>query len=824
MQSPLPSTSRLLFSFPIVTSATRALKFSEEIDAQRRRKGSGPEGRADAPVYRPDSGGTGGGTGGGGFQPSSGGGRGGGLRLPPWMIIIIFILLLIFGGKGFLGQLLGGTTDTGYPTEQALAGNIATQIPVGQSAPVAGFTPPAGSQAGSWTVMLYQDADDQVLEQDVFTDFNEAERVGSTDQVHIVAQLDRFNGAFTGDGNWTTTRRYYVTKDNDLTAIHSQVVAEGEANMSDPATLVDFAKWAIQTFPADHYVLILSDHGMGWPGGWTDPSPSSTPSERAPIAQVVGNAMYLDQLDAALGQIRQQTGIDKFDIVGMDACLMGQLEVMSALEPHARYAITSEETEPALGWAYTAFLQALTQNPGMSAADLSKLVVQSYIVDDQRIVDDQARAQFAYELGGSGASANQLAQMLGKDATLSAVDLSKIPALMSSVNDLSYAMQNADQSEIAGARSYALSFTSVFGKSVPPSYIDLGSFVQILKQQSSDPSVRQLSDQVLANIQQAVLANKAGTGKRGATGVAIYFPNSSLYRGPYSGPQSYTVVANRFTQNSLWDDFLAFHYNGRSFDSATREAVIPSSNLPSRSPGIGQFTVSALRLSSTSAAPGQPVTMRADINGTNIGNIYLFVGYYDQSSNSIFVADTDFLESPNTQQVDGVYYPKWGSSGAFTVKFDWDPYIFTISDGQNSAVALFTPQQYGATAAEAIYSVDGVYNFSSGGTSLNARMNFRDGKLVSVFGISGQGDTGAPHEIVPQSGDTFTLLEKWLQLDAQGKVQKTVFQPSQMTLTFSGKPFTWQETYAAAGDYIVGFVVTDLDGNTQEVYNQVTVK
>ncbi len=143
MQNPLRSNIRVFRSFPFFPAASRALKFSEEIDAQRRRKGSGPEGRADAPVYRPE----GGGTGGGGFQPSSGGGRSGGLRLPPWMIIVIFILLLIFGGKGFLGQLLGGTTDTGYPTDQAPVANIATQAPGGQSAPVAGFTPPAGSRA-----------------------------------------------------------------------------------------------------------------------------------------------------------------------------------------------------------------------------------------------------------------------------------------------------------------------------------------------------------------------------------------------------------------------------------------------------------------------------------------------------------------------------------------------------------------------------------------------------------------------------------------------------------------------------------------------------
>ena len=821
MQNSLRSRLILFLSFPFVPAAPRTLNFSDEIDAQRRRKGEGPEGRAEAPVYRQD----GGGSGGGGFQPSSGGGGGSGLKLPPWVIIIFFILLLIFGGKGVIGQLLGGGSATSNPVEQAPVSNIDTAVPNEQSAPVAGFTPPASSKSGSWTVMLYQDADDQVLEQDVFTDFNEAERVGSTDKVHIVAQLDRFRGAFTGDGNWTSARRYYVTQDNDLTAIHSQLVADlGEINMSDPATLVDFATWAVKTFPADHYVLILSDHGMGWPGGWTDPAPASITAERAPLAQVVGNAMYLDQVDAALGQIRQQTGIDKFDIVGMDACLMSQLEVLSALEPHARYAITSEETEPALGWAYTAFLQALAQNPGMSAADLSKLVVQSYITGDQRIVDNQARADFLSELGGGQATAGQLAQEIGKDATLAVVDLSKVPALMSSVNDLSFAMQSADQSEIASARNYALSFTSVFGKSVPPAYIDLGSFVQILAQQSRDSNLQQLSSQVLSDIHQAVIAEKHGSSRNGATGVAIYFPNSSLYRSPYSGPQSYTVVASRFTKNSLWDDFLAFHYNGRSFDSAARASVIPASDLPSRAPGLGKISISALRLSSGSAAPGQPVTMRADISGTNIGNIFLFVGYYDQNSNSIFVADTDFLESPDTQQVDGVYYPKWGDKGAFTVKFDWDPYVFTISDGQNSAVALFTPQQYGATAADAIYSVDGLYKYASGGDSLNARLNFRDGKLVSVFGITGQADTGAPHEIIPQTGDTFTILEKWLQLDAQGQVQKTVYQASQMTLTFSGQPFTWQETYAAAGNYIVGFVVTDLDGNSQEVYDQVVVK
>ncbi len=805
----------------------KAAYFSNEVEAKRRRKGTGPQGRADAPVFRRQSGpsSTGGSSGtgisGGGYQPSPIRPSSGGFKLPLWLIIVLIVIFLICGGGTMLNQFTGGSDsqpDDGYSAEQP------TAIIAAQSTPITAFTPPAGSGDGSWTVMLYQDADDQVLEKDIFLDFNEAERVGSTDKVNIVAQLDRFSGGYSGDGNWSSARRYYLTQDDDLNAINSQLVADlGEVNMADPATLVDFVTWAVDTFPADHYMLIMSDHGMGWPGGWTDPAPGSKVSHTAPLQKMVGNAMYTDLLDDALAEITRQTGIDKIDIIGMDACLMGQLEVLSALQPYASYAITSEETEPALGWAYTAFLQALAQNPGMGAEDLSKLVVQSYIDYDQRIVDDQARAAFLSDMRSGYRSSEQLAQILGKAVTISAVDLSKLPELMDRVNDLSYAMQGIDQSAVAAARSYAQPFTNIFSKTGSSSYIDLGSFVQILKQKSSNSQVRQLADQVMAGIGDAVIAEKHGSGKAGATGIAIYFPNSTLYQSPYSGSQSYTLVAERFSQGSLWDDFLAFHYRGRSFEPADNVAVIPSNDLASRVPGLGQFTVSELRLSSTTAAPGNPVTMRADISGSNIGNIYLFVGYYDQASNAILVADTDFLESPDTQAVGGVYYPNWDSDGQFTIKFDWDPILFTISDGITSDVALFTPQQYGATAEDAVYSVTGVYRFVTGG-SLNAVLNFRDGEMINVFGTTGEGEAGAPHEITPQNGDTFTITEKWLVLDSQGKVEQTVLQEGTTTLTFGDEPFTWGETYAPEGYYVIGYIVTDLDGNSKEVFDQVTVQ
>ena len=43
-------------------------------------------------------------------------------------------------------------------------------------------------------------------------------------------------------------------------------------------------------------------------------------------------------------------------------------------------------------------------------------------------------------------------------------------------------------------------------------------------------------------------------------------------------------------------------------------------------------------------------------------------------------------------------------------------------------------------------------------------------------------------------------------------------------MTFRDTPFTWKTVFAPAGDYLAGFLVTDLDGNTSESYNRITVR
>ena len=89
--------------------------------------------------------------------------------------------------------------------------------------------------------------------------------------------------------------------------------------------------------------------------------------------------------------------------------------------------------------------------------------------------------------------------------------------------------------------------------------------------------------------------------------------------------------------------------------------------------------------------------------------------------------------------------------------------------------------------------------------------------------FTGEEGMGAPREIIPRTGDMFTVLEQWMDLDERGDGVEDVTQEGG-TLTFGDQMFQWRELDAAAGSYIVGFIVEDLDGETYEVYTQVEVE
>jgi hypothetical protein len=360
------------------------------------------------------------------------------------------------------------------------------------------------NEANEWLVMLYQNADDEVLEGDIFTDLNEAELVGSTDDVTIVAQLDRYDAGFDGDDDWTTAKRFLVTQDDDLATLASEEIEDlGEVDSGTPETLIDFAIWAMTNYPAQKYALILSDHGAGWVGGWNDDAPDE------------GSSLTINEIDQALAAILAETGVEQFEFLGFDACLMSQVEALVGIAPYARYAVASQETEPAIGWAYAQFLSELVDDPTQDGKILAKNVVESYIADDIRIQDDDARSDYVAEVYGvdEEVSPEELAEAESKNVTLTAVDLAKIPALVDALNEFAYALTEVDPAAVARARTYAQAFESVFGEDAPPPYLDLGNFAALVAEFAESKPLNTALRTLNKAYTAAIVAEKHGAGR-----------------------------------------------------------------------------------------------------------------------------------------------------------------------------------------------------------------------------------------------------------------------------------------------------------------------
>jgi clostripain len=679
---------------------------------------------------------------------------------------------------------------------------------------------PKVNKGDTWTIMLYQDADDSILEEDIFTDLNEAERVGSTDKVNIVAQIDRFKGGFKGKQNFTGAKRYYLTADEDLEKINSKEMDDlGEVNMADGEVLSDFVTWAAKEYPADHYVLILSDHGTGWPGGWTDGDVESNPKDI--LIDGWNDMLYLNELDDTFAAIKQKSGIDKFDIIGYDACLMSSLEVMSMTAAYADYTVLSQETEPSMGWAYSAILSKLVKNPKIDPADLAKAVVDTYITEDTLITDDEARAAYVsrtYESSGDVDPA-ALAKEESKTVTLAAIDLSQIPAVIDSLDKMVTPLSKINQKVVAGTRSHTKAYENVFGEDFPSPYIDLGNFAKLIQKDSTSENVQKAALDLQTAIKKAVIAEKHGPSQKGSNGISIYFPNSKLYKSEGSDYKTYTATANRFASESLWDDYLAFHYTGQEIKLENKVVE----DAPVTAPGANTIAINPIELSGDTASAGNPVTLTTSIAGENVSYLYIFTGRFTKDQDQLQVIDLDYIDSEATKTIDDRIIPDWGE-GEIPIEMDWEPIAYVVNDGTRSQMVLLEPDTFGAGTEDTIYSVKGIYKFANGESDRYAIIYFDgDGNMMNVMGFSSTKPEGPQHEITPEQGDQFSILHQWIPMTDNGGETETIYKESGL-LTFGDTPWTWEEHPAAKGQYLIGIIAEDMDGNSYAEYVPVTAE
>jgi hypothetical protein len=222
---------------------------------------------------------------------------------------------------------------------------------------------PSKAQNAKWTYMVYMGADSS-LEGFGIDDFNEMAAVGSTGDVNIIVQFDRRPGGTSANGDWTTAKRFLITK--DMTPDPSNASADlGEVNMGDPLVLLDFMDWGITNHPADRYFLGLWGHGLGWQGVVQDSSSSS-------------DYLELDELTWAFEAIMANNSGKKIDLVGADACRM-TTEMNYQLRDYVRFFVGSQKDEPEPGWPYHTILFNLTNDPDMGPAGLGKTIADRYV-------------------------------------------------------------------------------------------------------------------------------------------------------------------------------------------------------------------------------------------------------------------------------------------------------------------------------------------------------------------------------------------------------------------------------------------------------------
>lgn len=398
----------------------------------------------------------------------------------------------------------------------------------------------------AWTIAVYM-AGDNDLDSNAYLDLAEIKKVGSTGDIHVIAQVD-------SDSAGHKTTRYALTKGPKSGLKKDAVQQLPNQNTGDPRSLIAFVDWAARNYPARRYALVLWNHGQGWDD--TDiyarararglRPPRRRPLQRALFRTSVDKAARLtrrdgrettraillddnskDFLDNVEMKKVAQAAVRKFggpiDLLGMDACLMNQVEIAYQVRKQASFIVGSELTEPLDGWPYHKVLGALARRPSMGPADFAKTIVDAYIASYRGT---------------------------GEDVTQSAVAVARVGSVERAVDVLARKMIQALKNESANdairfARMKALQFDDAL-----ESNVDLRDFCDWLRAGKAPTAVKKAASTVSKALDGYVVrTGHVGGEMKRASGVSIYFPEreiSPLYRANLD-----------FAKRNAWSRFLA---------------------------------------------------------------------------------------------------------------------------------------------------------------------------------------------------------------------------------------------------------------------------
>lgn len=366
---------------------------------------------------------------------------------------------------------------------------------------------------GTWTIMVYMNGANDLSTYSLanFTQMQQAATAGTTTrtvvqwkQVSSLPYPAQFNG----------TRRYLIQPSKG-SSIASQLVQDlgTGVDMGSYQTLNQFINWAKTYYPAQHYALIMWDHGAGW-----QRSETKVKTRAVSFDSETGNAIQTWQLSQGLGN-------NTFDILAWDASLMQMAEVSDEIRSKVSYIAGSEESPPGAGYPYNLALAPFYNNPTATPLTLS----QSFVT--------------AMVNGYSGNSQFKITQ--------SVIDTTKLPNVLTSVTALATAL-DANASSITSAISTIRGSAQSYSLAEGFYYYDLYDLTSKLDANTSIPAITLADAQVRSAVNAAIVWEGHNAQSPGSHGLSIDFSTSSAFAGYAS---DYSQL--RFATDTNWASWLS---------------------------------------------------------------------------------------------------------------------------------------------------------------------------------------------------------------------------------------------------------------------------
>ena len=420
-----------------------------------------------------------------------------------------------------------------------------------------------------WTIFVYMAADND-LARFAVDDLIEMQNGLPAEGVEVIAFVDLGKTRL----GWTGARMLRVRPSADKTNVAAEVIAEiGPVHSGDPTLLSRSMTEAFKRFPAEKHGVVLWNHGGGWSAMLMDFDIPGRQGDRQGMSMVQASDAIRKGLAAA--------GLPRLDLLGLDMCLMGQLETVAETHDIARVLVASQAIEPGTGWAYDRFLRAFAR-PDVPTRDIATAIVDGF-------------SSFNQEKGE-------------QVSTLSAVDLDKAVPLLQRFDSVLKILE-PQVPQAWGLTSQSLFWAETFavqgrvddlssGSSALASVDIVDSFSRMEANLKDRGGIGGELAAFRTAVQDAIIANKAINQTQRAKGLSIYAPlrEDNL---------SKAYAETRLAKETRWLAFLQQIHR--------QQASAPPPEVTS----LGVFNV-LTNQTVNKGAFGDPLVFRAEMKGENI--------------------------------------------------------------------------------------------------------------------------------------------------------------------------------------------------------------